>query len=295
MNVLHLDKTSFISLMEHILDIGVERVAFSQNSPQPEGPASRLSAPSIDIPLSGVKHMRFAYGGEIRDSHLLPGEIHFAAERRWKRPLWDTPHEMSSIVCHSDFIRFTYINNAVPDSLTAIHPAADIYYHTSTPLPIQGQSMLSVLKQMGDTGENAGAPAAMKALLEISLETLRRDKTAKTGKAERTWLAVNQYLREHFDSPINRAHVATLFKLHPGYLTRLFKRMGKGFNETLRDLRLDHAAHLLKETDLEVKEICEACGYLSDTYFISAFKKRFGAPPGEYRCGGGARGHAERI
>jgi AraC-like DNA-binding protein len=58
----------------------------------------------------------------------------------------------------------------------------------------------------------------------------------------------------------------------------------EGFNQTLRRLRLEHAALLLKNTHMSINEITDACGYLSSTYFIAAFKKYFRVSPGKYRC-----------
>ena len=53
--------------------------------------------------------------------------------------------------------------------------------------------------------------------------------------------------------------------------------------EHLADLRLGHAAGLLRETDRPVAEIARACGFASSQYFTTRFGKKFGATPAARR------------
>ena len=106
----------------------------------------------------------------------------------------------------------------------------------------------------------------------------------KSGKGHATWLKINEYLDENFYYPINRASVADAFKINPSHLSRLFASEGsEGFNATLQRLRMQHSATLLKKSCMPIKEISEHCGYVSTIYFIAAFKKYHGIPPGRYR------------
>ena len=284
-NIKHLSKESFIELINFIInDTGINKIYFSQKTPMIKGAVSLMNTTSLDITLSGKKHICFASDGQTQDVFLTPGDIHCSPPLHWKKPLWDSLHEMSSIVYHPDYIRLTYINYNKIQSYQTSHPAAEIFYHTSIPLSITGTSILRALALSADSGNSTGAPELLKALLKITLETLEKDAFSFTGKSHRTWFQIKQYIQEHFSSPINRAHVATVFKLNPSYISRLFNEHGnESFNSMLRRLRLDHAALLLKQTNLTVYEITDACGYFSSTYFISAFHKQFGMSPGKYR------------
>lgn len=51
----------------------------------------------------------------------------------------------------------------------------------------------------------------------------------------------------------------------------------------LQTVRLHLAAKMLKETDLSVYEIMDACGFSNPTYFTSLFKNKYGSPPIRYR------------
>lgn len=281
----HQSKDSFIELLKYIInEIGIRKVHFSQKEPICKGVVSLMNTTSLDIPLSGKKHISFAHDGRVQERYITPGEIHCSSPMHWKRPLWDSLHEMSSIVYHSDYIRLTYINHNQVEPNYISHPAAEVFYHTSIPLDITGKSILRTLTLMADSGEESGSKELIIALLKITLRTLENDTFTFSGKAHKTWIQITQYVQEHFSSPINRAHVASVFKLNPSYVSRLFNDQGnESFNAMLRRLRFEHAALLLKQTNLTVDEITDACGYLSSTYFISAFHKHFGISPGKYR------------
>ncbi len=284
LKVRHLSKSSFTGLLKFIIrDIGARKVHFSQKEPIISEKFSLMQPSTLDIALSGRKHMKFASGGEIKDLFLRPGEIHFSPPMHWKKPIWDSLHSMSSIVYHPDYVRMTYINFNKLSPYYDSH-AANIYYHTSIPLEATGVSILRTLSLMGDSGCSEGAEESVVALLKITLKTLEKDTFSFTGKAHKTYFEVKQYLQDNFSSPINRAHVASIFKLNPSYLSRLFDEQGEeGFNSMLTRLRLEHAVLLLKQTSLTIDEVADSCGYLSTTYFISAFRRHFGVSPGKYR------------
>ena len=48
-------------------------------------------------------------------------------------------------------------------------------------------------------------------------------------------------------------------------------------------LRMTNARSLLEDTDLQIKEIAERCGYKDALYFTQAFKKETGLTPSAYR------------
>lgn len=289
LHIKHLSKESFIFLMQHIVDnIPLRKIYFSQKEPLPteQYKQGSLFAPyvSLEIPINGKKHICFADKTGIQDIILKPGEILFSSPINWKTPQWDDNyHEMSSILFFPEYIRITYIDyNRFSTSYE--YRAAETFYHTSVPLTANGISLLELLVRMSETDDDTSAIDLLQALLKFTLNTLKNDTSHFSSKAEMTWLQVKRYMQDNFCSPINRAHVASFFKLHPSYISQLFKRNGsENFNSMLRRLRLEHATKLLKQTNLTIDEITDSCGYLSSTYFISAFHKHFGLSPGKYR------------
>ena len=284
LTVEHGSRHSFLDLLSFIIqDMGVDHVHFSRREPIGKGAISLMKTPALDIPLSGRKHMQFADNGHVVRHFLHPGDVHYAAPLHWKKPLWDSLHEMSSVVYFPDYIRLTYINFERVDPYYSTHPA-DVFYHTTIPLDAAGVMVLETLTFMADSGQETGAAGLMRSLLEITRETVRRNAAERVEKPYRMYLTIRQYVQSNFDAPLTRDSVACLFRITPSYVSQLFGRYGnEGFNATLRRLRLEHAAVLLQQTELTVEEICYHCGYQSSTYFISAFHRHFGSSPGRYR------------
>ncbi len=70
----------------------------------------------------------------------------------------------------------------------------------------------------------------------------------------------------------------------PGYLSIIFKKeMGKTLSHYIREKRMQHAAHLLSTTQLQVQTVALHCGILDVQYFSKLFKAENGMTPREYR------------
>ena len=67
------------------------------------------------------------------------------------------------------------------------------------------------------------------------------------------------------------------------YLSRIFtQEVGKTISVTLRDLRMERAAELLREGRLNVTQVALEVGYSSLSHFSSAFREVIGCCPGLY-------------
>ena len=68
------------------------------------------------------------------------------------------------------------------------------------------------------------------------------------------------------------------------YLSKKFKQeFGVTLTDYILSLRLNHAAFLLQTSACSMEECCHAIGLESVSYFINAFKKKYGATPAKYR------------
>lgn len=108
-------------------------------------------------------------------------------------------------------------------------------------------------------------------------------KTGKRGSEHSIVGRLVQYLDEHLDEDIGHDVIATKYRIHPGYLSRLFKQeMGETLSEYLLRIRIEKAAKLLKEGRYKVGEIAGMVGYSTSSYFSIMFKKYTGYSPREY-------------
>lgn len=93
-----------------------------------------------------------------------------------------------------------------------------------------------------------------------------------------------RYLEEHYAEEIALTQVAEKFFFTPSYYSIYFKKKtGKPFSQYLKDVRMDHALRMLRETNKKVGEISAEAGYSDSAYFGKVFKKNIGCSPEEYR------------
>lgn len=97
-------------------------------------------------------------------------------------------------------------------------------------------------------------------------------------------LKVRAFIQEHLAEGISLQTIADHVKLHPVYLSKVYKSV---FNETIGEYlfhtRMTRAAHLLSNSDLKITEISGQLGFFAPPHFIKIFKKHYGCTPQEYR------------
>lgn len=276
-------RTDAAHLLDYILtEIPPRRIAAAHRHPEPPEQEGLEVYPRdvFDIPLSGVKHILRGTGRERCEENLRPGEALFTPSESWKLPLWDSPHELFCLVYSADFLRCTYVDCSVPDPEKR-RPVCTHFYHTAAaPTP----ALRKLLHLLAEVDAETAAADLARALFRLTRSFLTNDTQSRTGKAERTFQEIRQYMSENFSLPLTREETAAYFQLNPNHLSRLFRqRSGDTFSGLLRSMRMEHAALLLRRTDLLVDEITLQCGYQSTPFFTSAFHRHFGLPPGQYR------------
>jgi transcriptional regulator GlxA family with amidase domain len=84
--------------------------------------------------------------------------------------------------------------------------------------------------------------------------------------------------------PLELSRLAEVAGLSPRQLNRLFHdKLGRSVMRYYRDLRLEKAQSLLRNSPLSLTEIALATGFASSAHFSRAYSARFGQPPSAYR------------
>lgn len=108
-------------------------------------------------------------------------------------------------------------------------------------------------------------------------------KYRKTGSEHGVVGRLVQYLNEHLNEEVAHNEIAAKYRIHPGYLSRLFKQeMGETLSEYLLRIRIERAASLLKDGQYKIGDIAGMVGYSASSYFSIMFKKYTGCSPREY-------------
>lgn len=131
---------------------------------------------------------------------------------------------------------------------------------------------------------NAGDERALVACATEDFRVLCQNLRNRGHRSEHNVIGrIVQYLDEHPEEDISHDAIAAKYRLHPGYLSRLFKQeMGETLSEHLLRIKIERAAQLLKEDRYKIGEIAGMVGYSTSSYFSVMFKKYTGCTPREY-------------
>jgi len=92
------------------------------------------------------------------------------------------------------------------------------------------------------------------------------------------------YVRENYSKPITLEKVSKIVQMTPFAFSRYFKKYsGEGFVEYLNKIRMNKAGHLLRETEYQIHEIADQCGFSSISNFNKQFRRAEGLAPRDYR------------
>lgn len=104
--------------------------------------------------------------------------------------------------------------------------------------------------------------------------------TAHIGMTEK----ITAYISEHFAEKPTVNRLASMAGMSDYHFIRIFKKQ-TGFtpHEYILNTQMNTARYLLKNSGLSVKDICFSTGFSCESVFCSAFKRREGMTPAQYR------------
>lgn len=95
---------------------------------------------------------------------------------------------------------------------------------------------------------------------------------------------VEQYIQEHYGQVLSLDILAEKVYLTPHYLSSIFiQEKGIGINKYIKNVRMEKARELLRETNMKISDISEQVGYSSLSYFCRSFRNEYGVTPDQYR------------
>ena len=96
---------------------------------------------------------------------------------------------------------------------------------------------------------------------------------------------IREYISQHFcDYNFSVQNLSTYFKASASNMTHFFKKhTGSTVLEYVNAKRIERAAHLLKTSDIMLKDIVQDIGFSDTSTFIKKFRSVYGMTPGRYR------------
>lgn len=103
------------------------------------------------------------------------------------------------------------------------------------------------------------------------------------GNSPRLLQEIIYYIQENYMNHINIKSISNNFNISQQYLIRIFKQnTGIPPLKYINEYRISKAKHLMRYSNMTIKEICYAIGMETPHYFSRLFKKFEGVTPSEY-------------
>jgi AraC family transcriptional regulator len=94
-----------------------------------------------------------------------------------------------------------------------------------------------------------------------------------------------ELLHERFRETPSVTEIAASVGVHPSHLARSFRAYYReSLGECVRRLRLEWAASRLVRADVPLATLANEAGFVDQSHFTRAFKRRFGLTPARYRA-----------
>ena len=172
-----------------------------------------------------------------------------------------------------------YLNVMRSVMLTAAMLLCQIVYDMkSTPEEVFGSDLMSAYYHIEDIG-------TFSARLKEDSMTLIAYLSRESSESNKS---VVQYAILHIrntpPAELSTQSIADALSISTGHLSRVFhQETGKKLVDYLQEVRMEHAARLLREGEMTNEQICEAVGYSRLQYFASKFREYYGMTLNDYR------------
>nr|WP_319489227.1 AraC family transcriptional regulator [uncultured Caproiciproducens sp.] len=113
---------------------------------------------------------------------------------------------------------------------------------------------------------------------------LTKEEFEENARILRRFDSVFQIIQEHYAEKISLKELAESVNISAGHFCRTFKQMtGKTTTDYINGVRLEKAAALLEQKDLNITEIAIRCGFDSVNYFSRLFRTYYHTSPTAFR------------
>ena len=152
------------------------------------------------------------------------------------------------------------------------------------------EAMICRCSSMSEAAETIRSEGADVIVADVSSSVAEGDEVGRLpfsptkGNAKQDLGYIKQYIRDHYNEPINNSKLAAIIHLTPNYLCTLFKKEEKmTVRAYIETVRLEKAVFLLITDDMSISDISTEVGYKQPSYFCRVFRNHYHETPSQYR------------
>lgn len=118
----------------------------------------------------------------------------------------------------------------------------------------------------------------------LLLKSLSGSTNSPSQRKEELIGQICAYVEAHLADDLSLSQIAAVTYHSPTYISKIFSEVKNvNYNRYVVNQRLSRGSELLLSTRLVLEDIVERVGYRSASYFIHAFRSKYGMTPAEYR------------
>ena len=146
----------------------------------------------------------------------------------------------------------------------------------------------TLFNHLSEKKENTKSDLTYGLMLQLFYSLLldaQKNNNANISSKKRNYFIFNitNYIQEHYNEKITLDLLAKKYNYSPNYIQSTFKKiMSITPQKYLLDIRLEKARDLIIEGTRSLIDISLSCGFTSQSYFISCFKKKYTLTPLQY-------------
>lgn len=144
-------------------------------------------------------------------------------------------------------------------------------------------SLNGLYEEMQTGGDALVCHSFIQLILSRAMPLIELDKNSKSSDCDLTYKIID-YISQNYKDPISLEILSQNFGVTRNRLSHIFTSgLNTGFYDYLNMIRLDHASHMLRSSDIPITQICYDCGFETQRTFNRVFKNFYGISPSEYR------------
>lgn len=153
---------------------------------------------------------------------------------------------------------------------------------------LQGKTLMEM---SGDDADLATDPLKLSRSGQVAAWAFRMLNRLETGSARefkdakyQLIVKIHRFIEERLAEDVSLQTIADHVKLHPVYLSSLYKQeTGENISDYIMRYRMEKAGTLLRGTEIKIYELASCLGFQNPPYFSKLFKSHYGITPQEYR------------
>ena len=238
---------------------------------------------------NGVMPMQRRFDGRWSRETLSPGAASFLTRAQAAHWTWQEDIEVTHVYLSADLM--TQVASEIYGRDIEEVELEDVL-RTQDPVVTNAMGALAVETQSECLGGALYVDAVSRGLIIHLLRNYAivrmRVSDAKGALSRVQQRLITDFIDQHLSKPLDLAQLAAVLGMTPCLFARSFKAsFGIPPYSFVMQRRLEKAAELLKKPDLPIKMIAVDCGFSDQAHLTRLFRRKFGAPPSQYRltCG----------